>query len=72
VPNRAPTDRPGRWNASTRAARRPAATGVGVAQLAWSLKQQLVAIEAIRRLDTPAPIELRERIERAIREAEQA
>jgi hypothetical protein len=33
------------------------------------LKQQLVAIEAIRRLDTPAPAELRERIERTIHQA---
>ena len=38
-------------------------------KLAPALKQQLIAIEAIRRLDTPAPIELRKRIERAIREA---
>jgi anti-sigma factor RsiW len=37
-------------------------------KLAHALKQQVIAIEAIRRLDTPAPLELRERIERAIRE----
>jgi anti-sigma factor RsiW len=38
-------------------------------KLARALKEQLVAIEAIRRLDTPAPTELHERIQRAIREA---
>jgi hypothetical protein len=38
-------------------------------KLARALKQQLIVIEAIRRLDTPAPTELRERIRRAIREA---
>ena len=38
-------------------------------ELARALKQQLVALEAIRRLDTPAPAELRERIQRATREA---
>lgn len=38
-------------------------------RLARALRQQLIAIEAIRRLETPAPIELRERIERAICEA---
>lgn len=37
--------------------------------LARALEQQLVVIEAIRRLDTPAPPALRERIQRAIREA---
>jgi hypothetical protein len=31
-------------------------------KLTRTLKEQLVAIEAIRRLDTPAPTELRERI----------
>jgi hypothetical protein len=41
----------------------------GSPTLAYALKQQLIAIEAIRRLDTPAPDELRERIEDAIREA---
>jgi hypothetical protein len=38
-------------------------------KLARALKQQLIAIEAIRRLDTPAPTELRERIQGATREA---
>lgn len=38
-------------------------------RLARALKQQLIAIEAIRQLYTPAPTELRERIQRAIREA---
>jgi anti-sigma factor RsiW len=38
-------------------------------RLARVLEQQLIAIEAIRRLDTPAPTELREQIEDAIREA---
>jgi anti-sigma factor RsiW len=38
-------------------------------RLARALKQQLVALDAIRRLDTPAPTELRERIQRATREA---
>lgn len=38
-------------------------------KLARALKQQLVAIEAVRRLDMPAPTELHERIQRAIREA---
>jgi anti-sigma factor RsiW len=38
-------------------------------RLARVLEQQLIAIEAIRRLDTPAPTELREQIECAIREA---
>jgi hypothetical protein len=38
-------------------------------RLARALKHQLIAIEAIRRLNTPAPIELRERIARAIRES---
>lgn len=33
-------------------------------KLARALKQQLSAVEAIRRLDTPAPIELHERIQR--------
>ncbi|HEY2436984.1 MAG TPA: hypothetical protein VGH93_07370 [Solirubrobacteraceae bacterium] len=37
-------------------------------KLARALREQLVALEAIRRLDTPAPAELRERIERAARE----
>ncbi|MGN6169388.1 MAG: hypothetical protein ACTHQQ_14645 [Solirubrobacteraceae bacterium] len=36
-------------------------------ELAWALKQQLVAVEAVRRLDTPAPRRLRERIQRATR-----
>jgi hypothetical protein len=40
-------------------------------KLARALAQQLLAIEAIRRLDGPAPTELRERIQRATREAEQ-
>ena len=35
-------------------------------KLARALNQQLVAIEAVRRLDTPAPTELRERIQRTI------
>jgi hypothetical protein len=34
-------------------------------ELAQALKRQLIAIEAIRRLDTPAPNELHERIQRA-------
>ena len=38
-------------------------------KLARAFKQQLVAIEAIHRLDTPAPTELGERIQRATREA---
>jgi hypothetical protein len=38
-------------------------------KLARALKQQLVAIEAIRRLETTAPTELRERIQHAIRDA---
>ena len=38
-------------------------------KLARILKQQLVAIEAIRRLDEPAPAALREGIQRATREA---
>jgi anti-sigma factor RsiW len=38
-------------------------------ELAQALKQQLVAIKAIRQLRTPAPTELRKRIERAIRDA---
>jgi tellurite resistance protein len=38
-------------------------------KLARALDQQLIAIEAIRRLDTPAPTALRERIRRDIREA---
>ena len=37
-------------------------------KLASILKQQLVAIEAIRRLDNAAPPEVRERIQRATRE----
>jgi anti-sigma factor RsiW len=38
-------------------------------RLADALKHQLTVIEAIRRLDTRAPTELRERIYRAIRES---
>ena len=38
-------------------------------KLARALGQQLIAIEAIRRLDNPAPPELRERIQRVTREA---
>ena len=38
-------------------------------KLASILKQQLVAIEAIRRLDNAAPLAVRERIARATREA---
>jgi hypothetical protein len=38
-------------------------------KLARALKEQQLAVQAIRRLDTPAPPELRERIQRAIREA---
>jgi hypothetical protein len=38
-------------------------------ELARALKQQLIAIEAIRRLETPAPTELRNRIQRAVRDA---
>jgi anti-sigma factor RsiW len=38
-------------------------------RLARALTQQLIAIEAIRRLDTHAPADLREQIEDAIREA---
>jgi hypothetical protein len=38
-------------------------------ELARALEQQLIAVEAIRRLDTPAPSELRDRIGRAIHEA---
>jgi anti-sigma factor RsiW len=37
--------------------------------LARVLAQQLLAVEAIRRLDTPAPPRLRYRIQRATREA---
>jgi anti-sigma factor RsiW len=37
--------------------------------LRWALKQQLIAIDALRRLDTPAPIELQERVQRDIHEA---
>jgi anti-sigma factor RsiW len=40
-------------------------------KLAREVKQQLVAIEAIRRLDTPAPTELRERLQQAVLEARQ-
>jgi anti-sigma factor RsiW len=36
-------------------------------ELAWNLEQQLVAVEAISRLDTAAPPRLRERIARAAR-----
>jgi hypothetical protein len=38
-------------------------------ELARALEQQLIALEAIRRLETPAPTELRERIQRAIHDA---
>jgi hypothetical protein len=38
-------------------------------ELTRALEQQLVAIDAIRRLDTPAPTALRKRIQRAIRDA---
>jgi tellurite resistance protein len=38
-------------------------------KLARALQQQLIAIEAIRRLDAPAPNELHERIQRATRAA---
>ena len=38
-------------------------------KLAQALKQQMIAIQAIRRLDTPAPMKLRERIQRATNEA---
>jgi anti-sigma factor RsiW len=38
-------------------------------ELARALEQQLVTIQAIRRLQTPAPTELRKRIQRAIRDA---
>jgi hypothetical protein len=38
-------------------------------ELAQALKQQLVAIEAIGRLDTRAPNELHERLQHAVREA---
>ena len=38
-------------------------------ELARALQQQLVAIDAIRRVDTPAPAELRQQIQRAIRQA---
>jgi anti-sigma factor RsiW len=41
-------------------------------KLARALNQQLVAIEAIRRLDTPAPTDLRERIHRQAHEAQTA
>jgi anti-sigma factor RsiW len=37
--------------------------------LAQALAQQILAVEAVRRLDTPAPAELRDRIHRAIHEA---
>lgn len=37
-------------------------------KLARALKDQLVAIEAVRGLDTPAPPHLRDRIQRAIHE----
>jgi DNA-binding TFAR19-related protein (PDSD5 family) len=38
-------------------------------KLARALEQQLIAIEAVRRLDTPVPTGLLERIQRAIRES---
>ena len=38
-------------------------------KLARTLKQQVIAIQAIRRLDTTAPIELHQRIQRAARGA---
>lgn len=38
-------------------------------KLEQALQQQLIAIDAIRRLDTPAPPELHERIQRIIRRA---
>ena len=38
-------------------------------ELARALEQQLVAVEAIRRLERPAPAQLRKRIQRAIRDA---
>ena len=38
-------------------------------KLARALEQQRIAVQAIRRLTTPAPTDLRERIERAIRRA---
>ena len=38
-------------------------------ELARALREQLTAIEAIRRLDTPASDDLHERIQRATREA---
>lgn len=37
--------------------------------LARALKQQLIAVEAIRRIDTPAPTELRQQIQRTIDQA---
>jgi anti-sigma factor RsiW len=37
--------------------------------LAQALAQQMLAVEAIRRLDTRAPTELRERIQRGTRDA---
>ena len=41
----------------------------GSPELTRALNQQLIAVKAIRRLDTPAPTELRERIQRTIRTA---
>jgi hypothetical protein len=41
----------------------------GSPELAQALKQQLVAIEAIRRIDTRAPNELHERLQHAVRQA---
>jgi hypothetical protein len=38
-------------------------------KLARALKQQLAAVEAVRRLNTPAPAELHKRIQDAVRAA---
>jgi hypothetical protein len=38
-------------------------------KLARAFHQQVIAVRAIRRLDTPAPTELRDRIQRAILKA---
>jgi hypothetical protein len=41
-------------------------------KLARALEQQVIAIQAVRRLETSAPAELRERIQRALRKARAA
>jgi hypothetical protein len=41
-------------------------------KLAQALEQQVIAIQAVRRLEASAPAELRERIQRALRKARAA